>query len=87
MSNVDAAYEVAERGIAFFFKGTRRSLKERNVRASVPYLCYSDDLGAGFGWTVSVTQHCGAMEEMAVCINCPQGHPLSLVGTMLYGQG
>lgn len=43
MSNVDAAYEVAERGIAFFFKGTYRSLKERNAKASVPCLCYSGD--------------------------------------------
>lgn len=29
MSNVDAAYEVAERGTAYFFKGTLQILRER----------------------------------------------------------
>lgn len=36
MSNVDAAYEVAERGTAYFFKGTRQPPKGRHGRGQGP---------------------------------------------------
>lgn len=81
MSNVDAAYEVAERGIAFFFKGTCRSLKDRHA-------VLLGGLGAGFscsfsGWVLSVTQHCCSRGRNG----SPQGHPLSLAGTAWPGLG
>lgn len=36
MSNVDAAYEVAERGTAYFFKGTLEIHRKENGRVQSP---------------------------------------------------
>lgn len=36
MSNVDAAYEVAERGTAYFFKGTLKDPQRKKWQGTVP---------------------------------------------------
>lgn len=54
MSNVDAAYEVAERGTAYFFKGTLQILKKRSGRVLCPECLEHAALPAFLQWSRSV---------------------------------
>lgn len=62
MSNVDAAYEVAERGTAYFFKGTLQSPQREKWQAAVP----------GVFGTCSTVGICSVIVEHVLVTPSPQ---------------